>query len=295
MSKYTAFAFGRFNPPTIGHLALINKLREVAKNNDYYIFTGQTKDNEKNPLQYGTKIGFLRLLFPQHANKIIQDDGIKNVLHAADYLESKGYTDVTFVCGSDRIEEFTKLLKAWNSIHTNKGKGFNTLTITSSGVREEGAEGVAGVSASLARRYAKENNFEAFKGVVPNDEKLAKEIFNAIRKEMGMNESIRYIKSIIREILQEQDEYRQEDEKKITAAKRKTALLKVKEEEEIKKSAQLKLKNAQDAFSLALRDTSEEAPAKVEAARESRLKAAQTLINVKKRVDAAKRVASSIK
>lgn len=187
MSKHVAFAFGRFNPPTLGHFALINKTVESAKNGDFYIFTGQTQDKDKNPLSYGDKISFMRLLFPTIASHIIQDEKIKTVLNAADWLEAKGYTDATFVCGSDRIEEFTKLLNKWNEIHNGQGKGFTTLNIVSSGEREEGAEGVAGISASKARELARQGNYVEFVKIVPNDEKLAGQIFNALRAAMGGN------------------------------------------------------------------------------------------------------------
>lgn len=234
MTKQVAFTFGRLNPPTIGHSALINKTIEAANGGDYYIFTSQTKDNDKNPLDYGSKISFLRLLFPNHASHIIQDATIKNVLNAADYLEARGYTDATFVCGSDRMEEFGKLLNRWNQIHNGMGKGFKSLNIVSSGEREDGAEGLAGVSASLARQYAKQNNFEAFKGIVPNDIKLAKEIFIALRKELGINESYIQLKNHIRKLIKElvTDDDIKKSEKEYSTRKQKTDTLRLKKSQE---------------------------------------------------------------
>lgn len=295
MSKKATFTFGRFQPATIGHSALINKVVGMSKGGDYFIFTSQTKDNDTNPLDYGTKIGFLRLLFPIHADHIIQDPKIKNVLNAADYIEARGYTDVIFVCGSDRISEFTNLLNKWNQIHRGMGKGFNTLNIVSSGDREDGADGIAGVSASMARKYAKEGNFNAFKGIIPNDEKLAMEIYTSLRKELGLNEIKRCIKNIIIKMLCEVGEFRPEDADKIKLAKRRTALLKVKEEDEIRKSAERDLVAKQNAYKNALKDTSPEADVKLKIAKDNKANAAQNLLNLKKRVTAAKNIASSIK
>ena len=142
MKKHVAFAFGRFNPPTIGHKKLIDTVVNSADGGDFYIFTSQSQDPDKNPLDYQTKVNFLKKLFPDIQDKIVFDTTIKNVLQAADKLKANGYTDATFVCGSDRISEFTKLLNTWNGM--DKTPRFNTLSIVSSGERGDGAEGVEG-------------------------------------------------------------------------------------------------------------------------------------------------------
>lgn len=287
MSKHAAFTFGRFNPPTLGHKLLVDKVVQSANGGEYYIFASQTKDNDKNPLEYSTKIQFLRLIFPQHAAHIIQDLKIKTVLNAADYLEGLGVTDATFVCGSDRIDDFTKLLNKWNEIHRNAGKGFRTFNMVSSGAREEGADGVAGISASLARKYAKENNLEAFKAIVPHDVKLATEIFTTLRKEMGMNEIKKHIRGIISEILMEQD-LPDKDKGKITSLRKKTATDKVKEKQGIEKSLTGDLKIKKDLMKVAIRDRSPEGKVNFDKAKED-------VENAKKSVDNAKKMSASSK
>ncbi len=147
MKKHVAFAFGRFNPPTIGHKKLIDTVVDAAAGGDFYIFTSQSQDPDKNPLDYQTKVSFLKKLFPSIQDKIVYDMTIKNVLQAADKLKANGYTDATFVCGSDRVPEFTKLLNTWNGM--DKTPRFGTLNIVSSGEREDGAEN-ASASARLA-------------------------------------------------------------------------------------------------------------------------------------------------
>ena len=86
MKKHVAFAFGRFNPPTIGHKKLIDTVVDAADGGDFYIFTSQSQDPDKNPLDYQTKVSFLKKLFPSIQNKIVYDMTIKNVLQAADKL-----------------------------------------------------------------------------------------------------------------------------------------------------------------------------------------------------------------
>lgn len=199
MKKHVAFAFGRFNPPTVGHKKLIDTVVDAADGGDFYIFTSQSQDPDKNPLDYQTKVNFLKKLFADIQDKIVYDVSIKNVLQAADKLKANGYTDATFVCGSDRVPEFTKLLNTWNGM--DKTPRFGVLNIISSGEREDGMEGVGGVSASMAREFVKNNDFESFKGTVPNNSQLAKELFDAVKQ--GMATSKKKIKECIIQLINE--------------------------------------------------------------------------------------------
>lgn len=215
MKKHVAFAFGRFNPPTVGHKKLIDTVVDASDGGDFYIFTSQSQDPDKNPLDYQTKVNFLKKLFPDIQDKIVYDVSIKNVLQAADKLKASGYTAATFVCGSDRVPEFTKLLNAWNGM--DKTPRFGVLNIISSGEREDGVEGVGGVSASMAREFVKNNDFESFKGTVPNNPQLAKELFDAVKQ--GMATSKKKIKECIIQLI---NEILNEDESDVKQAVKKT-------------------------------------------------------------------------
>jgi nicotinic acid mononucleotide adenylyltransferase len=239
MKKHVAFAFGRFNPPTIGHKKLIDTVVDAADGGDFYIFTSQSQDPDKNPLDYQTKVSFLKKLFPSIQDKIVYDMTIKNVLQAADKLKANGYTDATFVCGSDRIPEFTKLLNTWNGM--DKTPRFGTLNIVSSGEREDGAEGVEGVSASMAREFVKNNDFESFKGTVPNNPQLAKELFDAVKQ--GMASSKKKIKESLIKLI---NEILMEDDAKIKAATKKTNQALVLQRELEKRAVDDKIKIAQE-------------------------------------------------
>jgi nicotinic acid mononucleotide adenylyltransferase len=239
MKKHVAFAFGRFNPPTIGHKKLVDTVVDAADNGDFYIFTSQSQDPDKNPLDYQTKVNFLKKLFPSIQDKIVYDMTIKNVLQAADKLKANGYTDATFVCGSERVPEFTKLLNTWNGM--DKTPRFNTLNIVSSGEREDGAEGVEGVSASMAREFVKNNDFESFKGTVPNNPQLAKELFDAVKQ--GMATSKKKIKESLIKLI---NEILMEDDAKIKAATKKTNQALVLQRELEKRAVDDKIKIAQE-------------------------------------------------
>lgn len=187
-NKNLAFVFGRLNPPTIGHKLLLDTAAGVG--NNYKIFVSQTQDKKNNPLDYPTKIKFIKSMFPEHASHVVNDSSLNTLLKVASHLFENGYRNVTFVAGSDRLEDLKKLLESYNGVE-GKSHGyynFDSINFKSSGEREDGAEGVAGVSASNARDSAATGNFEAFeKSTGAGD--LAKPLYDAVRKGMGINEN----------------------------------------------------------------------------------------------------------
>lgn len=183
--------FGRFQPPTIGHEKLINKVASLAKGNNYRIFTSQTVDPKKNPLAYTDKIKFLRKMFPKHGRNIIEDDNIQSIFDALVKIDKQGFTKVFMVVGSDRIDEFTRLLNKYNGVDAKHGRYEfkDGIQIISSGERDPDDAGVSGMSASKMRTAATENNLEQFAKGLPRDFKEASDLFNALRVGMGLKES----------------------------------------------------------------------------------------------------------
>lgn len=188
-TKHITFCFGRMNPPTIGHEQVFKTMK--SQGGDMMIFVSQTQDKKKNPLDYATKIKFIKAMFPQYAKDVVENASVNTVVKVASYLYDKGYNAATFVAGSDRIEDMAKLLKEYNGVE-GKSHGFykfDVLDFVSSGDREDGAEGVAGVSASGARAAAANGDLEAFKEATGAG-KLAKPLFAAVRKGMNISENI---------------------------------------------------------------------------------------------------------
>lgn len=187
--RHAAFCFGRMNPPTVGHGQLINTVARSAAGGDYFIFTSQSQDPKKNPLDYATKVKFLKALFPEHASHIVQDPSLKTIMHVAHWLYAKGYRSVTFVAGSDRLADFKELLEKYNGVEGANGYyQFDSIAFVSSGDRDPDAEGVTGVSASAARAAAAAGDFEAFSQAVGAG-KLTQQLYDAVRKGMNINEN----------------------------------------------------------------------------------------------------------
>lgn len=187
-TKHASFCFGRMNPPTVGHAQLINTVAESAAGSDYFIFVSQSQDAKKNPLDYATKVKFLRAMFPEHAAHIVYNTELKTVMNVAQWLYDKGYRSVTFVAGSDRLPTFQEMLTKYNGVKGNHTYyNFKSINFVSSGERDPDAEGLAGVSATAARTAAAAGDINAF-AQATGAGKFAKQLYTAVRQGMNLSE-----------------------------------------------------------------------------------------------------------
>ena len=116
------FAFGRFNPPTIGHEKLINAVIATSQREggDTFIYGSHSQDSKKNPLSHSDKMGYLQKMFPRIKKSIQTRAKERNVLQIAVTLNEK-YDNLVLVVGSDRVDDFTSLLNSYNGIKTKHG------------------------------------------------------------------------------------------------------------------------------------------------------------------------------
>ena len=184
------FTFGRFNPPTVGHEKLITAVQSVAKSKggDFFVYPSHSQDPKKNPLSQPQKIKYMKKMFPKYKRNIIASTG-KTALAIASELYSKGYTNLVMVVGSDRVQEFQKILDRYNG--EDKAHGFydyDKIEVVSAGERDPDAEGVEGMSASKMRAAAVAGDFKSFRMGTPKtlSDADTKKLFNDIRKGMQL-------------------------------------------------------------------------------------------------------------
>ena len=190
--KTVYFTFGRLNPPTMGHEMLLNKLAKAAGRNPYKIYLSKSNDPKKNPLSYNDKIKFARKMFPKHARQIIKDNNIKTVMDIASALFKEGYVNVVMAVDGPRSREFDVLLNKYNGVKGRHGfYNFKSIKFVNVGERNDSSEGIDGVSATKQRNAAKNNDFVAFTQGLPKSmsNQDAKQLFNAVRKGMGLKEA----------------------------------------------------------------------------------------------------------
>ena len=199
------FTFGRFQPPTIGHKVLIDKLSELAKaeDADAYVFVSSKQNNmekykrtrlyremqktgnfmstdeNENPLPVGTKVEILRKMYPS-SGVIFIDTTVEEcpqLFNVVDKLRSSGYDDITMGVGSDRVSTFQKVFKDSLKVESLGERTVNAANMTATAM-----------SGTKMREAAISGNKEAFlSGVLIGD--MTREdgirLMNMIRLSLG--------------------------------------------------------------------------------------------------------------
>src|SRR6056300_1043605 len=186
--KSMVFTFGRFNPPTIGHQKLIQKVLSMPAN-EKKIYLSRSQDSKKNPLEPNAKLRFMRDMF-KFARPNLELNPTNMVLDLMTNIYKKGFTDVTMVVGSDRVREFENILTKYNQVKSRHGYyDFNTIKVVSAGERDPDAEGAVGMSASKMRDAAEKGDKESFKKGLPATYRNPADVdrlFSSVRVGMGL-------------------------------------------------------------------------------------------------------------
>jgi hypothetical protein len=191
--KSVIFCFGRFNPPTAGHAMLFDEMKDYSDRNncEYRIFTSSSNDTKSNPLDYNTKVDFIKKIHTEHAANVVNSSELSTFTKVASYLQSEGYVNAAFIGGSDREKFFNTVIAPYNGVTVGK-KGpikdsysFESLTFVNAGNREDGADGVEGISGTLARQDAVDGNLQAFTEHTGAGE-YSEDLFNAVRSGMKL-------------------------------------------------------------------------------------------------------------
>ena len=181
-------AFGRFNPPHMGHEKLIKTAKSAAGKGALRIYPSRSQDAKKNPIDADNKSELMKQMFPDHAGSIVNDPNARTIFDVLKQAHDDGYSSVKIVAGGKRVKEFDKLAKDYNG----KLYDFSNIETVSAGERDEKKGGVEAISASKQRKAAAENNYDEFVKGLPkkfaSDEKASKQLFNTVRKQMKVNE-----------------------------------------------------------------------------------------------------------
>jgi len=186
------FAFGRFNPPTIGHQKLLDKVIAMTKqvNGKGYIFLSHKQNNKTDPLTFREKQDYLKMFYP---NIEIGNANANTIIKALQEIQSQGRTKIVMVAGSDRVAEFQKLLNQYNGKPDKQGNDlykFDSIDVVSAGERDPDQEGAAGASASKARDLANKGQEQEFNKIVlggKNGKKLYDIIQDRLAEQIDQN------------------------------------------------------------------------------------------------------------
>lgn len=185
VEKHHVTAFTRMNPPTTGHMQLIDKVHSVAKDHsaDHSVVVSHSQDPKKNPLSSDQKKKHLKR-FSSETNVVASSKEHPTILHHLSALHKAGVTHPHIVAGSDRHDEMSKLTNAYNGKKAGHGYyKFKKITIHSAGERDPDAEGTSGISATKQREHAASGNFKEFSKGVPDhvSDAHAKDLMNDVK------------------------------------------------------------------------------------------------------------------
>lgn len=209
-SKKVAVIIGRFSPPTRGHYAVIDHVKKFIRTNKnlgleaapaVVIIGGSKSDNDKkrNPLSVAD-----RELFMKNSGHTagVQFFTATNAFGALAMLREKGLEPVAIAAGSDRIDDYMRILdkhfltddgkpikhhkikldRDEDAVETNKEAKQAAMDSALNGLKKDGTIDTDMVSGSLARRAVELGYLPEFTKIVGLENKpaLAKKMFDKI-------------------------------------------------------------------------------------------------------------------
>lgn len=183
--------FGRFNPPSLGHENLINAVQEQAEEleAEYRIYPSRTSDKKQNPLDFKTKYNILQHIFPDHAENIVNDpengDNIYDILTS---LHDEGYHHVVIICGDENVQKYEKIAQKYNGTVYD----FYGVEVVGAGMSDPDTDKTEGITSSMMRKAALENDYETFKQGLPGNvsKKECRAIYRQVRNALNLKEDL---------------------------------------------------------------------------------------------------------
>ena len=168
--EHTAvMAFGRFNPPTVGHEKLIHKVEQTAKSvgGSAHIIASHSEGDSKNPLPSDKKVEYIKKVADHGTHVYASSKAQPTLLHHAAALHKHAH-HLVVVAGQDRVQQFHDLLHKYNGKEGPHGHyNFKSIKVISAGQRDPDAEGTKGMSGTKMREHAKNGNEAAFRRGLP--------------------------------------------------------------------------------------------------------------------------------
>lgn len=185
----TVIAFGRMNPPTIGHRKLVDTMASLTNGGKARLYLSHTQDKKKNPLSYEDKLHFAKEAFEPQID-VVESDA-RTIIEVLSELYNEGIKNIIYVGGEDRIggkEDVSDLILRYNGQPDKQGNilyDFDSIQFKNAGARSADSDDlIERASASLARKYAQEGDFEHFKEIVPIED--ADLLYKKVRGGLGL-------------------------------------------------------------------------------------------------------------
>ena len=194
-----AYTVGRFQPPTIGHKALIQAVKDAAgEGGQAYVFVSSTMSPKaKNPLTSAQKLPLLRHMVPSGVTFVDTatcDPKCGGALAAFYHLikeKNHAKEDITLVVGDDRKPEFGPGADIWKRKDEKDVYSPGGFVFLKSATRDPNPEvkDAANMSGTKARHYVNLGRKDDFYIAVGYDsapnKAAADAVFDVIKKTVG--------------------------------------------------------------------------------------------------------------
>lgn len=176
--KHVVFTVVRCNPPTLGHLKVVQTVEQLAKtlDCDYKLFTTKSHDAKRNPLTVDDKVYFLEQLMPGYEFNVTV-----NPFSACRELAAMGYESATLVVGEDRNLDLVVQLKKYIG-HPVAEHDIGLKEVEGYVIERSSTD----YSSSTTRALVVEGNFDGFRKQVPSaDLSVITKLYDTIRRNLG--------------------------------------------------------------------------------------------------------------
>ena len=182
-NKDATIVVGRFSVPTTRHECLFETAHKTSLNKNYKIYV--LNNSKESILEHSRRVKYIRKMFPRHARSVVLDESINNLFDVLRKLYVEGFINVNLVCEENKVVEYNTLANKYDG-HKSRG-GFykfdGGINVISSGILSES------LSEEKVLAAAENNDFQTFMKFMPSGFSEAKEMFNDVRKGMGLQES----------------------------------------------------------------------------------------------------------
>ena len=130
--------------------------RDSEEGSDYMIVPSKSTGTDTDPLDFETKVGAMKEMFPHHSSHISDNVEFRTLIDVLKYAHNQGYANARIVAGGKRVKQFDELSQKYNRALYE----FGNLETISSGDRDEDGEGIEAMSATTARQAALDNDYD---------------------------------------------------------------------------------------------------------------------------------------
>lgn len=191
-------AWGRMNPPTVGHQYLVETVAAIAEEQDAFpmLYLSRTMD-KKNPLSLNERVELVEQAF----GDLVEVQNVPEVTNTLAMLKNvceSGFESIVVVTGSEHEADYMRMFLAYNGTEFQ----FNEMEVVVLQRDGQSSDLTEAVSATMLREAAKERCLETFKeGLAEVLQPRAQEIMIQVQWGMSLQES-EYDNAAVRAIVE---------------------------------------------------------------------------------------------